>query len=56
MKKVILSFIFLGISCLFYAYFVEPYWIQEVEIIIEDKDIPKSFDNKRIVFISDIHH
>ena len=56
MKKIILSLILLGISCLFYAFFIEPYWIQEVEITIEDKDIPKSFNNKRIVFISDIHH
>ena len=56
MKKIVLSLILLGISCLFYAYFIEPYWIQEVNVNIVSKDVPKSFNNKRIIFISDIHH
>jgi uncharacterized protein len=46
----ILAFLFLG-----YCY-LEPRWIKTTEITIESTDIPVSFNNKKIVFISDIHH
>lgn len=35
---------------------VEPYWMKVQNVEIRDKDIPDSFDGKRMVFISDIHH
>lgn len=36
--------------------FIEPFWIQQKRYIITDPDIPVSFDNTRIVFLTDIHH
>jgi len=59
MKKHIIhiSYILLLISvvCLLYAYFAEPYLIEEKQVTLESSDIPPSFDGKRIVFVSDIH-
>lgn len=36
--------------------FIEPFWIEQKHYIITDPDIPVSFDNTRIVFLTDIHH
>jgi len=36
--------------------FIEPYWLKITYMEIRDGDIPNSFDGKRIVFVSDIHH
>ena len=44
-----------GAALLVYS-FLETRWIKTTHIIIESPDIPNSFDGKRIVFISDIHH
>jgi uncharacterized protein len=42
---------------IFFLYcYLETRWIKTVELEIQSTDIPKSFDGKRIVFISDIHH
>lgn len=35
--------------------FIEPYWIETKEIVIESDQIPPQFDGKRIVFLVDIH-
>jgi uncharacterized protein len=55
MKKIIFI-IFLFVIILCYCVFVEPYWIKINKITILDKDIPILFNNKKIVFIADIHH
>lgn len=39
---------------LFYS-FLESYWLRVKKIDFADQDIPASFNNKKIVFISDIH-
>lgn len=45
------------IAILFSGYgLVEPYWLKTTGVDIIDQDIPKSFDGKKIVFISDVHH
>ena len=36
--------------------FIEPYWLETRFIEFENKDIPYSFNGKKIVFVSDIHH
>jgi predicted MPP superfamily phosphohydrolase len=36
--------------------FVEPYWIETKEVVIESNDIPPQFDGKKIVFLTDIHY
>lgn len=53
--KILLSLIILVILFVIYS-FIEPYWLQVEHINIIDRDIPKSFEGKKIVFISDIHH
>lgn len=35
--------------------FIEPYWIETKEVVIQSDQIPPNFDGKKIVFISDIH-
>lgn len=53
--KHLLIIILSGIVLLIYAS-LETRWIKITHVSIESKDIPASFDGKRIVFISDIHH
>lgn len=38
-----------------YAYYLEPYWIQEKHITIKNGKIPASFSGTKIIFLSDIH-
>ncbi len=57
MKKIKLFFkIFavLVITAVVYS-FIEPYWVQLKETDIVNNDIPESFNNTRILFVSDIH-
>jgi len=54
-KKVVLLFLCLFTIFLTYCYF-ESRWLKTTNLIIESGDIPTSFDGKRIVFISDVHH
>jgi len=44
-----------GIVLLSYAS-LETRWVKITHVKIESHDIPESFDGKRIVFVSDIHH
>ena len=44
-----------GIVLMIYSS-LETRWIKITPVTIESQDIPKSFDGKRIVFVSDIHH
>ena len=44
-----------GIVLLTYSS-LETRWIKITPVTIESPDIPSSFDGKRIVFVSDIHH
>lgn len=54
-KKIVLCVLILGFAALIYS-FIEPYWLQTKEVTLSSKDIPSSFNNARIVFVSDIHH
>ncbi len=53
--KISLTLLILFILFLIYIY-IEPYWLIVKRVDIIDKDIPKSFHNKTIVFIADIHN
>lgn len=44
-----------GIVLLTYS-FLETKWIKITHVSIESRDIPRAFDGKQIVFVSDIHH
>lgn len=54
-KKIAVIIIILGIIALSYG-LVEPQLMLVNEVTISNSDIPVSFDNSRIVFLSDIHH
>jgi len=50
-------FILLVIGAVLLAYAsLETRWVKITNVTIESHDIPISFDGKRIVFVSDIHH
>jgi len=53
--KRIIIIIVAGAILLTYAS-LETRWVKITRVTIESHDIPASFDGKRIVFISDIHH
>ncbi len=53
--KRLVVFILTGIIFMIYSS-LEARWIKITNVTIESQDIPKSFDGKRIVFVSDIHH
>lgn len=53
--KLLLILLLAGIILLSYAS-LETRWIKITNVTIESQDIPTSFDGKRIVFVSDIHH
>ncbi len=57
-KKISRILLLLFISCtLISGYmFLEPYWLTVKNVKIKDRDIPDSFNGKKIVFVSDIHH
>jgi len=52
-KKFLISF-FLILLLLYTS--IEPYWLELKETNIINKDLPASFENTKIVFVSDIHH
>ncbi|MHB9142930.1 MAG: metallophosphoesterase [Paludibacter sp.] len=54
-SKRLLIILLSGALLLTYAS-LETRWVKTTNIIIASKDIPTSFDAKRIVFVSDIHH
>lgn len=53
--KGLLLIIVTGIILLTYS-FLETKWIKVTRVSIESPEVPHSFDGKRIVFVSDIHH
>ena len=53
--KILLFLFFLGSIFIGYSY-LESRWIKIKNIEIVSEDIPASFDNKKIIFITDIHH
>jgi len=53
-KRLFIIF-FVGILLLIYSS-LETRWIKITHVTIESQDIPPSFDGKRIVLVSDIHH
>lgn len=54
-SKIILYVLATFLILLTYSY-LETKWIKVTTINIESHDIPNTFDGKRIVFVSDIHH
>jgi len=54
MKKIYLFTLLVGVLIIGYM-FIEPYWIETKEVILESNQIPPEFDGKKIVYLADIH-
>jgi len=54
-KRIVLSLAALGITCIAYGYFVEPYWLSIRNIEIKSSKLPKDASPIRVVHISDLH-
>jgi len=53
-KRILIAF--LSIALLLAYSSLETRWVKTTYVTIESHDIPKAFDGKRIVLVSDIHH
>lgn len=54
-KKTLIIFMLFSFGLLTYMY-LETRWIKTNRIEIVSSDVPASFENKKVVFVSDIHH
>jgi len=55
LQAVVLSLAALGILCMAYGYFVEPYWLQVTRVRITSGKLPTGTRPLRIVHVSDLH-
>jgi predicted MPP superfamily phosphohydrolase len=55
LRRLILSLSAIGIMCIAYGYFVEPYWLSVSHIKITSSKLPPGSKPVRIVHISDLH-
>ena len=57
-KLLIIAALLVGLPALllFYAFRIEPYWLQEKHIEIRHSKIPASFSGTKIVFLTDMHY
>jgi uncharacterized protein len=55
LKKMSIA-IFIALTLLLAYMLIEPYLIETKEVVVESSQIPAEFDDKRIVFLSDIHY
>ncbi len=52
-RAIYLVFVFIAFGA---CAFIEPYWLEDITYRVASRDVPKKFDNAKIIFISDIHH
>jgi len=55
-KKLVLTAIVVLLTMMGLYGIIEPFWIEQKVYVVNHPDIPESFDNVRIVFLTDIHH
>lgn len=55
LRRGVLALAGLGILCVAYGYFVEPYWLSVTHVQITSSKLPRGAQPIRIVHISDIH-
>ncbi|MDO9536337.1 MAG: metallophosphoesterase [Bacillota bacterium] len=53
--RILLYFFLIGVILGVYV-FLEPFRLEEKDIIVVNGDIPRQFENTRIIFLTDIHH
>lgn len=54
-RRVIFTFAGMGLLCMAYGYFVEPYWLEVTRVHIESPKLPKGSRPIRIIQITDLH-
>ena len=54
-RRIVLALAGIGIMCIAYGYFVEPYWLSSTHIKIPSSKLPKGAQPIRVVHISDLH-
>lgn len=55
-KRKLWGIALMGLLALSIYMMFEPFWLEDKWITIVNQDLPKEFDNTKIVFLSDIHH
>jgi len=53
--RIILALAGVGVLCVCYGYFVEPYWLSVSQIQIKSSKLPRGSNPVRVVHISDLH-
>jgi len=54
-RRGVLALAAIGVGCMAYAYFVEPYWLEVTHVEIRSAKLPPGSDPVRIVHFSDTH-
>ena len=54
-RRVFLALAALGVLCLAYGYFIEPYWLEVTHVRLAASKLPRGTRPVRIVLISDLH-
>ena len=55
LRRSVLVLAGVGIVCLAYAYFIEPYWLETTHVTLQNSKLPAGAGPVRIVHISDLH-
>jgi uncharacterized protein len=55
LRRIVLTLAGIGLLCVAYGYFVEPYWLSVSHIRINSSKLPRGSQPVRIVHISDLH-
>jgi predicted MPP superfamily phosphohydrolase len=54
-RRLLLSATGLGVLCVFYAFYVEPHWLQVTHVRVESEKLPRGAAPIRLAVISDLH-
>jgi len=55
LRRGVLLLAAVGVVCLAYAYFIEPYWLETTHVTLRSDKLPAGAEAIRIVHISDLH-
>ena len=55
LRRIVVSLALIGVLCMAYGYFVEPYWLSVTRLQIKSSKLTAGSDPIRIIHISDLH-
>ena len=55
LRRIVLAFAGMGLLCIAYGYFIEPYWLSVSHVSLTSSKLPRGSQPIRIVHISDVH-